>query len=369
MGRRSRQGGHQARWLSDIGIALLTLGALPLVRLFLSEQSPSPEGQEFDIWIVIGAAMALAGVLMLVIAWFSSKVADAPPALTTRAGETSSPSGFRDSRQRESRLPESRYPDSRYHESRHHESRYRESRYHEPRAADSKYRESGFSDSRHRASGFSDSRHRESRYRDDAQSLPAEMPPRPQRWSPVVFDLIEWRRFEAAIECLFQQAGFELRLQSRDAGGGVDIWLYSRHQSDQQPVSVVHCQHGRSKRIGVEKLEHLLRAMSARKVRRGQFVTTGSFTTEAVAFARENGIHLLGTTALLNLIGKRPPQAQAELLEVALAGDYWRPTCVNCGVKMIGQRPRSGGSSFWGCVNYPRCKKALPMRVPALSAG
>lgn len=75
-------------------------------------------------------------------------------------------------------------------------------------------------------------------------------------------------------------------------------------------------------RVGVDKIRELRGVMAARNVKRGQFATTSTFT----------------------------PDEQAELLAVALDGDYWRPTCVNCGVKRVDRTPRQGGSAFWGCA-------------------
>jgi restriction system protein len=72
----------------------------------------------------------------------------------------------------------------------------------------------------------------------------------PVHWGAEVFDAIEWRRFEAVVERLFQQAGFETRAQSHGADMGVDVWLYSRNQPG-QPVSLVQCKHWTGKRVGV----------------------------------------------------------------------------------------------------------------------
>jgi restriction system protein len=72
---------------------------------------------------------------------------------------------------------------------------------------------------------------------------------------------------------------------------------------------------------------------------------------------------LLDVDGLLALIGKRTAEQQDALLKVAMQGEYWRPTCVNCGDKMVDRTPRKGGSGFWGCVNYPRCKTTMPMRT------
>ena len=190
-------------------------------------------------------------------------------------------------------------------------------------------------------------------------------PERPQQWGKAVFDVIEWRRFEAVVERLFQQAGFETKSQSHGADEGVDVWLYLRNQPG-DPVSLVQCKPWQGKRVGVDKIRELRGVMAARNDKRGQFATTSTFTLDAVAFAGENGVNLLDVGGLLGLIGKRTPDEQAELLAVALEGDYWRPTCVNCGVKMVDKAPRKVGSAFWACSNYPRCKTTMPTRANAV---
>jgi restriction system protein len=193
-------------------------------------------------------------------------------------------------------------------------------------------------------------------------STPAIAPDsRPTTWSAAVFDAIEWRRFEAVVETLFRQAGFETRTQSHGADSGVDVWLYSRHQPG-GPASIVRCKHWSGKQLGVDKVRELHGVMVANNVRRGQFATTSAFSDDAVAVARDSGIHLLDVKGLLRLIAQRSVDQQLALLDVALVGEYWRPTCVNCGVKMVEHPPREGGKRFWGCPNVPRCRKTLPMR-------
>lgn len=188
-------------------------------------------------------------------------------------------------------------------------------------------------------------------------------PPRPvpQSWGAEVFDVIEWRRFEALVEALFSQAGFETKSQSHGADEGVDIWLYSRNNPG-TPVSVVQCKHWQGKRVGVDKVRELRGVMAAKGVSRGQFATTSTFTEEAISFAKESGVNLLDVRKLLALIAERSQEQQQALLSIALEGDYWRPTCVNCGVKMVERNPRKGGAAFWGCESFPRCKTTMPMR-------
>lgn len=188
---------------------------------------------------------------------------------------------------------------------------------------------------------------------------PQGAPVRPDAWCTTVFDVIEWRRFEAVIEALFQQAGFETTSKSHGPDGGVDVWL---HKSG-EPVGLVQCKHWQgNNRVGVDKIRELRGVMAANNIRRGQFATSTTFTNEAEVFARENGVMLHDVNGLLNLISKRTPEQQKSLLAIALEGDFWRPTCVNCGVKMMERKRRNGGASFWGCPNYPRCKTMMHMR-------
>lgn len=140
----------------------------------------------------------------------------------------------------------------------------------------------------------------------------------------------------------------------------MDVWLYSKNRSA-EPVSLVQCKHW-NERVGVDKVRELRGVMAAHRVARGQFVTTSSFTPDAEEFARANGINPLDANGLLALISKRTAEQQQQLLDVALEGEYWRPTCASCGVKMVERKPRNGGVSFWGCVRYPQCKSRLPMR-------
>lgn len=198
-------------------------------------------------------------------------------------------------------------------------------------------------------------------------ACPAPAHERLTHWGPEVFAAIEWRRFEAVCEALFAQAGFETRAQSHGADGGVDIWLHSRNASG--PVSVVQCKHWQGKPVPVSAVREFFGVMSSYKLARGTYATSSSFTADALAFAQTNGINALDGTRLLAQITRRTPEQQAALLQVAFEGDYWRPTCPSCGVKMIDRTARKSSLRFWGCVNYPRCKYTQPMtRAAALAA-
>jgi restriction system protein len=199
-----------------------------------------------------------------------------------------------------------------------------------------------------------------------AQEAPAphrgERPPATE-WGAPVFEDIEWRRFEVLCASLFAQAGFETRAQSHGADGGVDIWLYSRHAEG--PVAVVQCKHWLGKPVGVGEMREFYGVMASHKLQRGTFATSSTFTAAAQQFAKDNGISTLDGDGLLALISRRTFVQQQSLLAVAYEGEYWRPTCASCGVKMAERSVRRKESTFWGCVNFPRCRFTLPVRSAA----
>lgn len=192
-----------------------------------------------------------------------------------------------------------------------------------------------------------------------AAAVAGEPSPRPETWNPEVLDAIEWRRFEAVCEALFAQPGFAIQSQSHGENGGVDIWLYSR--GVEGSVTIVRCKRWRGKAVDVRELQKFLGEVGLHQLKRGSYVTTSAFTPAARQFAEANGIRALDGADLFKMISARSPEEQQALLREAFDGDYWRPMCANCGVKMVERTASEGGVRFWGCSTYPHCKLRLPM--------
>jgi restriction system protein len=187
-------------------------------------------------------------------------------------------------------------------------------------------------------------------------------PARPREWSPALFAAIEWRRFEALCEALFAQAGFETESQSHGADGGVDIWLYSANAEG--AAAIAQCKHWNTKPVGVREMREFFGVMASHQLKRGTYATSSTYTADAQQFAKTNGINALNGAALLKQISGRTPEQQKALLEVAFEGEYWKPTCASCGIKLVERKPAKGGDAFWGCNNYPRCKSTFPLTYP-----
>lgn len=183
--------------------------------------------------------------------------------------------------------------------------------------------------------------------------------PRATAWGADVLEAIEWRRFEAVCEALFTQAGFEVRTEPGGGHRASVMWLHSRHARG--PVAVACCRHWLHRPLGVVDLEPLRLAMENYQLKRGTCVTSGGYTRKALEYAHRHGINLLDGPALLQLISHRRPEQQTALLDVAYEGEFWRPTCVACGSKMVQRSTTERGPSFWGCMAYPRCRHTLPL--------
>jgi hypothetical protein len=134
-------------------------------------------------------------------------------------------------------------------------------------------------------------------------------------WNHRVLEEIGASRFQAMCEQLFAQGGFQSRAEPLGGEAGVVLSLQSRNS----PVlaGLVQCRHAR-KAVGIHDLNEFFGLMAERKQKRGVFVTNATFTPEAQKFAREHGINAMDRDRLLELIAKRTPSQQQQLLDIAL---------------------------------------------------
>lgn len=66
---------------------------------------------------------------------------------------------------------------------------------------------------------------------------------------------------------------------------------------------------------------------------------------------------------LLAMAARLTTAQQQALLALAYEGEYWRPTCVRCGLKMVERPGHQGGAGPWSCAAAPRCAFTLPLRT------
>jgi restriction system protein len=188
-------------------------------------------------------------------------------------------------------------------------------------------------------------------------AISEEDSPPVEKWSLEALRSLEWKRFELLCAEYYEAINIQSQTIQCGADGGVDVKLFK--VDPHNPIAVVQCK-AWSSSVGVKHIRELLGVMAYQKVRRGIFITTSTFTKDAKIFGDENPIQLLDGAELIRKIVELPKDKQERLLKKAFEGDYRTPTCASCGVKM--KKRQGTQSSFWGCVNYPRCKSIINIK-------
>jgi restriction system protein len=182
-------------------------------------------------------------------------------------------------------------------------------------------------------------------------------------WSAEVLTSLEWKRFETVCAEYFRMTGYIPKETRIGADGGVDIWVYK--PGSEKPFGIVQCKAWTTYKVGIKPVRELFGVMAAEGVANGMFITSGEFTSEALAFAVGKKLRLISRKMFLEFIGKLSAEKQEELLALALEGDYRTPTCPQCGIKMTLREGKGSRRDFWGCLRYPRCRATLVYKVEA----
>lgn len=92
------------------------------------------------------------------------------------------------------------------------------------------------------------------------------------------------------------------------------------------------------------------------------FVTSGSFTADALAFARGKQFELIDGPNLRGMMAEViRTQAATSVAEVAVASSA--PLCPrreSLMILRIARRGANAGQQFWGCSTYPKCQGTRP---------
>src|SRR5229473_2555244 len=126
-----------------------------------------------------------------------------------------------------------------------------------------------------------------------------------------------------------------------------------------RPSSILQCKGWNVYTVGIKPVRELRAAMAAAGVPQGVLAACGTFTSEAKEFSSGENIQLIDGAELLRKIGALAPEQGQALLRLATAGDFSTPTCPACGIKMTARTSSTEGRKFWGCLNYPRCKRTF----------
>ncbi|HOO52587.1 MAG TPA: restriction endonuclease [Alphaproteobacteria bacterium] len=120
---------------------------------------------------------------------------------------------------------------------------------------------------------------------------------------------INWREFEYLVSEAYRRKGYAVT-ECGGAGpdGGVDLELRKNGET-----LFVQCKHYRIKKVGVKIIRELYGVVASENATGGIVITSGTFTQEAIDFARGNPLELVDGKGLFRLISevqKKQKQAQ-----------------------------------------------------------
>jgi hypothetical protein len=187
--------------------------------------------------------------------------------------------------------------------------------------------------------------------------VPVVQQPPITRLTREALDRLEWRRFEELTQGYFEKTGWSARRSAVGADGGIDIFLEKTRP--EKRVACVQCKQRSNEIIGVKYIREFYGVMVSEGIAEGYFVTTNTFSDDAIRFAQGKPLNLISGDDLLRRFSALAADHHESVVRHAFRGDFETPTCPSCDVKMV---LRSGNSPFWGCGNYPRCKRTIGCR-------
>lgn len=179
---------------------------------------------------------------------------------------------------------------------------------------------------------------------------------------------LSWQEFEELIGEAYRRQGYAVEHTGSDSGdGGIDLLLRRDAKT-----TFVQCKHWKTWRVGVKEVRELRGIVASEGAHCGIVVTYGTFTDEAIAFARKNPITLVAGPELEQMIRsvqqshtKTSGRNGSNRAIESIAGDSAvdvvtsaSPVCPLCGAAMVERTAKRGnyaGQAFWGCRRYPAC--------------
>ena len=183
-----------------------------------------------------------------------------------------------------------------------------------------------------------------------------------------------WQQFEQLVADLFRRQGYRVHETGGQSDGGVDLILDK--DGDEH---LVQCKQYKAWKVGAPRVREFYGAMAAHATQcEGIYVTCGRFTREASEFANGKPLRLIDGYELLEMIAQTNNVAPAVATSMPRHESRSReqtpsqtlpspavgaaPMCDDCNVQMVRRvatRGSRAGQPFWGCPNFPRCKRIV----------
>jgi len=169
--------------------------------------------------------------------------------------------------------------------------------------------------------------------------------------------------FERLVGAAYEQRGYRVDFAPGGRDGGIDLVM---RRGDE--TVIVQCKNWYRGFTGVHEVRELFGALHASHATRATFVSSGVFSEDAEAFARQNSVELIDGEALLDMIDS---VHDSVAVPASRSGPKAAPSsslnrdkpCLICGsptVRKTAHRGENAGSSFWSCSRWPDCSGVAP---------
>jgi len=179
---------------------------------------------------------------------------------------------------------------------------------------------------------------------------------------------LSWPEFERLVGEVYRRQGYRVA-ERGGAGpdGGIDLELRTKDKT-----LVVQCKRWKTRTVGVELVRELYGAMTGEEAHGAIFVSSGSYTPDAVNFARDKPIKLVDGRELVEVLQavqrqssqateRRPGQPTPAPVVTTAAGAMTCPSCGSPMVRRVAKQGAGAGSEFWGCKRFPDCRGTRPV--------
>jgi restriction system protein len=184
---------------------------------------------------------------------------------------------------------------------------------------------------------------------------------------------LTWQQFETIVGEAFRRKGYSVIENGQGgADGGVDLVM-----SKDGKRYLVQCKQYRASTVSVTIVREIFGVVAAQRAAGAIVVTTGAFTKDAIEFAKSQPIELIDGRALEAMVrginGVTTPLAGISASSSSSSPRSSSPSpapspaaspvisCPKCGSEMARRTPRAGGTAFYGCSTFPKCRGTRPI--------
>jgi restriction system protein len=177
---------------------------------------------------------------------------------------------------------------------------------------------------------------------------------------------LSWKEFEELVAEAYRRQGYRVIENGLGPDGGVDVKLIDDNQT-----TLVQCKQWRSKNVGVAVIREMFGVMTSESASKVVIICCGVFTRDAISFAENKPIDLIGGAELLSIVkdiqnksiiskvnpkSDIEPSPEPQPQNSSTIIDNPCPKCGNQLVERLAKRGANVCNSFWGCTSFPKCR-------------